>query len=175
MVSGSILENGYKATSRWKTILLSISKKEVFYNFWETKLKPFSMKVRQRVQNYLNQNLIIESFLENGFEAPLRSKTNVMSIWKGYISFFRKFLSGEVETTFRESEAKRSKLFKSKFRHRNLLTKLPRSFLEFHKQYCVCLNIAFLSFLQISYWGRWNHFLAKWGKEFKIISIKVWS
>ena len=175
MVSGSILENGYKATSRWKTILLSISKKEVFYNFLVTKLKPFSMKVRQRVQNYLNQNLIIESFLENGFEAPLRSKTNVMSIWKGYISFFRKFLSGEVETIFRESETKRSKLFKSKFRHRNLLTKLPRSFLEFHKQYCVCLNIAFLSFLQISYWGRWNHFLAKWGKEFKIISIKVWS
>ena len=175
MVSGSILENGCKATSRWKTILLSISKKKVFYNFWVTKLKPFSMKVRQRVQNYLNQNLIIESFLENGFEAPLRSKTNVMSIWKGYISFFRKFLSGEVETIFRESETKRSKLFKSKFRHRNLLTKLPRSFLEFHKQYCVCLNIAFLSFLQISYWGRWNHFLAKWGKEFKIISIKIWS
>ena len=175
MVSGSILENGCKATSRWKTILLSISKKKVFYNFWVTKLKPFSMKVRQRVQNYLNQNLIIESFLENGFEAPLRSKTNVMSIWKGYISFFRKFLSGEVETIFRENKAKGSKLFKSKFRHRNLLTKLPWSFLEFHKQYCVCLNIAFLSFLQISYWGRWNHFLAKWGKEFKIISIKIWS
>ena len=78
-------------------------------------------------------------------------------------------------THFRESEAKRSKLFKLKFRHRNVLKKLLRSFLEFHKQYCVRVNVAFFRFLQISYWGRWNHFLAKWGKEFKIISIKVWS
>ena len=38
-----------------------------------TKLKLFSGKVRQYFQNYLNQNLVIRSFLENGFEASLRS------------------------------------------------------------------------------------------------------
>ena len=36
---------------------------------------------------------------------------------------FCKFLSDEVETIFRESEAKRLKLFKSKFGHRKLLRK----------------------------------------------------
>ena len=35
----------------------------------------------------------------------------------------RKFLKGEVETVFRENEAKRSIIFKSKFGHRKLLRK----------------------------------------------------
>ena len=40
---------------------------QLFANFWVMKLKPFSGKVKQNVQNYLNQNLVIGSFLENGF------------------------------------------------------------------------------------------------------------
>ena len=39
-----------------------------FANFWVTKLKPFSGKARQSFQNYLNQDLVLGSFLENGFE-----------------------------------------------------------------------------------------------------------
>ena len=53
-----------------------------------TKLKPFSGKVRQNVQNFFNQNLVIGSFLENGFEATLTSKTSVVSAWKEHILFF---------------------------------------------------------------------------------------
>ena len=59
-------------------------------NFWVTKLKPFSRKVRQSVQSYLKNNLVIASFLENGFEASLSSKTNVLSIWKKHFANFCK-------------------------------------------------------------------------------------
>ena len=69
---------------------------QFFANFWVTKLKPFSGKVRQSIQNYWNQNLIIGSFLENGFEATLSSKTNVVSVWKVHFSVFCKFLSDEL-------------------------------------------------------------------------------
>ena len=63
-----------------------------------TKLKPLLGKVKQSIQNYLNQNLVIESFLENGFEATLSSKTNVVSVSKGRFSIFLKLLSDKVET-----------------------------------------------------------------------------
>ena len=85
---------------------------QFFPNFWVAKVKPFSGKVWQSIQNYLNQNLVIGSFLENGFEATLSSKTNVVSVWKEHFSVFCKFLSDEVETIFWESEAKLLKLFK---------------------------------------------------------------
>ena len=65
-------------------------------NFWVTKLKPFSGKERQSVQNYWNQNLVIGSFLENGFDATLSSKANVVSVWKVHFSVFCKFLSDEL-------------------------------------------------------------------------------
>ena len=40
---------------------------QLFSNFWVMKLKAFSGKVKQNVQNYLNQNLAIGRFLEKGF------------------------------------------------------------------------------------------------------------
>ena len=69
---------------------------QIFADFWVTKLKPFSEKVRQSVQDYLNQ-MVIESFLENGFEPTLSSKTNVASVWKGSFSVFCRFLSDELQ------------------------------------------------------------------------------
>ena len=78
---------------------------EWFPDFWVLKLKPFSWKMSKSVQNFLNQNFISESFLENGFEVTLSSKANVL------------------KTFFWESEAKRSKLFKSKIDY----TKLHRN------------------------------------------------
>ena len=120
---------------------------QFFANFWVTKLKPFSGKVRQSIQNYWNQNLIIGSFLENGFEATLSSKTNVLSVWKEHFSVFCKFLSDEVETIFWEREAKRSKLFNSKFGYRKLLGKWFWSYLELKNECCERLKSAFFSFL----------------------------
>ena len=142
---------------------------QFFANFWVTKLKPFSGKVRQSIQNYLNQNLVIRSFLENGFEVTLSSKTNVLSVWREYFSVFCRFLSDEVETIFCKSEAKRSRLFKSKFGHRKLLTKWFWSYLDLKNKCSEYLKKAFFSFLQIFEWWSWNHFLGKWGKAFKTI------
>ena len=47
---------------------------QLFASFYETKLKPFSGKVGQSVQNYLNQKFVIGSFLEKSVEAILSSK-----------------------------------------------------------------------------------------------------
>ena len=140
-----------------------------FANLWATKSKLFSGKARQSIQNYLNQNLVIGSFLENDFEATLSSKTNVVSVWKGHFSVFCKFLSDEVETIFWESVAKHSKLFKSKFGDRKLLRKWFWSYLELKNECCERLKRSFFSFFQVFEWRSWNHFLGKWGKASKTI------
>ena len=59
--------------------------------------------------------MVVGNVLENGFEATLGSETNVVNVWKGHFSVFRKLLSDEVETIFWESKAKRSRLLKLKF------------------------------------------------------------
>ena len=131
---------------------------QFFANFWVMKLKPFSGKVRQGVQNYLNQISVVGSFLEIGFEATLSSKTNVLSVWKNHISTFWKFLSEEAETAFWKKEARRSTLFKSKFSHRKLLRKWFWSYLKLENECFECLERAFLSFLQSFEWRSWNRF-----------------
>ena len=131
---------------------------QFFASFCMTKLKSLSGKVKQILQSYLNQNLVIERLLENSFEATLKSKTNVVSIWKGRFWIFCKFWSDEVETILRKSEPKRSKLFKSKFGHRKLLRKWVWSYLELKSEFLEPWVRAFYSFLQVSTWPSWNHF-----------------
>ena len=142
---------------------------QFFANFWLTKLKPFSGKVRQSVQNYLNQNSVVGSLLENGFEATLGSKANVLSVWKNHISTFRKFLSDKVETAFWEKEGKRSTLFKSKFRNRNLLSKWFWSYLELKNECPERWKKTFFNILKMFEWRSWNHFQGKWGKAIKTV------
>ena len=135
--------------------------------FWVTKMKPFSGKVRQILQNYLNQNLGIKNFKSNRFGISLSSKPNVVSVLTKHFPVLCKFLCDEVETLFWESEAKLSKLLKSKFGHENLLRKWIRSNLELKRKGCESLKRAFFSFLQVSEWWKWNHFLGKSDKTFK--------
>ena len=142
---------------------------QYFKNVWVTKLKPFSGKVRESVQNYLNQNLGVGSFLENGFEAILSSKTNVLSVWKKHFSIFCKFLSDEVKTIFRQSEARRSKLFKSNFGRRKFLRNWFWSYLELKNECSEPFKKAFFNILKMFWWRSRNHFEGKWGKAFKII------
>ena len=52
------------------------------------KLKPFFGEDRQSYQGYLNQNLVVGSLLENGFEATLSWQTSFVSIWKEHFSDF---------------------------------------------------------------------------------------
>ena len=142
---------------------------QFFANIWATKSKLFSGKVRQSIQNYSNLNLVVRTFLENGFWATLSSKTNLLSVWKEHFSVFSKFLSEKVETIFQQSEAKRSNLFKSKFAHRKLPRKWFWSYLELQNKYSGRLKRSFFSFLQIFEWRSWNHFQGKWGKAFKTV------
>ena len=131
---------------------------QLFANFWVTKLKLLSGKRRQSVRHYLNQNLVIRRFLENGFEATLGSKANVLSVWKNHISAFCKFLSDKVETAFWEKEGKHLTLFKSKFSNRNLLSKWFWSYIKLENQWFERLKRAFLSFLQSFEWRSRNRF-----------------
>ena len=89
------------------------------------------------------------SFLENGFDATLSSKTNVLSVSKKHFSVFWKFLNEEVETILWECEGKRLKLFTSKFGYRKLPKKLFLSYLEFKKECSERLKRAFSSFSQV--------------------------
>ena len=61
----------FKQTWAQKRMFWAFEKGIFFADFRVTKLQPFSGKVRQRVQNYLNENLVIRSVLENGFEETI--------------------------------------------------------------------------------------------------------
>ena len=43
----------------------------ILANFWVTKLRPHSGKMKKNIPKYLKQNLVIGSLLENGFGATL--------------------------------------------------------------------------------------------------------
>ena len=90
--------------------------------------------------------------LENGFQATLSPKTNVLSIWKGHFPVFCKLLSDKVETVFWENKAKQSRLFKLKFGHGKLLRKWFWSCLELNNQCSEHLKRSFFSFSQIFEW-----------------------
>ena len=145
---------------------------QLFASFCMTKLKSLSGKVKQSVQNCLNQNLLKRSFLENGFGGILSSKTDVACAWKIHFSDFDKFFSDQSEITSWQSEGKRSRLLEWKFGRRKYHRKCF-SYLDFKSQCCKHLKRAFLSFLLIFEWRIWNPFLEKWRKAFKAISIKI--
>ena len=129
-----------------------------------TKLKPSPEKTRQSLQDHLHSKLVVGSFFENGLEATLRSKANVLSIWKGHFSVFCKNSIDEVETVFWESEAKSGKLFKLWFGHRKLLRKWFWSYLELKNESSECLKRPCFVFLQFFQWRSWNCSLRKWDK-----------
>ena len=53
------------------------------------------------VLDHLNSKLVITDIFENGLEATLSSKTNILSVWQGHFSeIFGKILSDKVETVF---------------------------------------------------------------------------
>ena len=130
-------------------------------------------KVKQSIKNCLNQNLVLGTFLENGFEASLSSKTNVLSVWKWYFSVFSNFwvtnlkpFSGKVRQNIKNCL------------NQNLIIgdflDFFWSFLALKNKYCRRLKITWFSFLQIFDWRSWNHCLGKWGKVFKTIWINIW-
>ena len=124
-----------------------------FASFRVTNWESSSVKVRQSIEKYLNHNLLIGSFLENGFEGTLSSKTKVLSVWKDHFSPFWKFLI----------------FWKSKFGHRKLSRKLFWRYLELKNECSVCLKRAFLIFLLIFDWRSWTDVLGKWDKDLRTL------
>ena len=120
-----------------------------------------------------NKSLSYPVFGLTGVNCTLSSKSKVLSVWKGRFPFFWKFLSDEVETIF--WEAKRSKLFKSKFGHRKLFRKWFWIYLELKNKCFERLERAFFNILQVFEWWSSNHFLGKRDKALKTIYIKIWS
>ena len=72
---------------------------------------------------------------------------NVVSVFKEHFYVFRKFFSDKIETIFWESEAKRSKRFKSKIGYRKFLGKSFGSYLQLKNECFECLKRLFFKFL----------------------------
>ena len=56
--------------------------------FLEKKIKTFSGKANQSLQNSVNPNLLIGNILANNFEANLRLKTNALRVQKNHFLLF---------------------------------------------------------------------------------------
>ena len=146
-----------------------------FFNFLQVlidEVKSTSWKNEAKCQKLFKLKFHHKNLLRKSFESTLSSNPNALSVWKANFLLFCKFLSDEVETNFWESDAKRSKRFKSKFGSMKLLTKWFWSNLQLKNECSEYLKrtfFFFFFFLQIFEWRSWNHFLGKWDKAFKTI------
>ena len=102
----------------------------IFVNFWGTKLKLFSGKANQNLQNGFILKFASRGILETGFEVTLKSKTNALSVSKWIFYFFCTFFSEQVQKVFKESKAKNTKLCKSEVGHRKDFKKWFWNYLE---------------------------------------------
>ena len=90
LVITSIFENGFHEIFMSKTNVLRVWKWQ-FSLFWKLLSdKVETGKTRQNLKNYSNSKLFIGSILKIYFKATLRSKTNVLSVWKCHFTLFFK-------------------------------------------------------------------------------------
>ena len=118
----------------------------------------FSGKSRQSLQDYLNSKLVIRSFLENGFEATLGSKTNVLSIWKGEFLVFYNFWVTKLKPCF----GKVRQIIKNSLNQNLVIGNFLKN--DFEASLSSKTNSVGIWKLQIFNWRSWNHFLGKWDK-----------
>ena len=102
----------------------------IFGNFWVTELKVLFGKARQNLENYLSPKFVMGSIL-----VTLKSKTNILGVWKWRFLLFCKFLSDRAENIFWDSKAKPSKLLNSKVFHMKCFRKSLSSYLEVKSKY----------------------------------------
>ena len=106
LVIASFLESCFGASVIWKQNLLSVLNDNflVFCKLLSDQNETiFRKNEAKRSKNSLNQSLVIGSYLENRFKATLRSKTNVLSLWREHFPVFWKFYSDKDKTIFWES------------------------------------------------------------------------
>ena len=131
---------------------------QFFANFWVTKVETIFW------ENEANRSKLFQSKFDH--RKLLRkwfwSCINVKNECSERFLLLWKFLSGEIETIFCESQARRSKLVKSKFGYSNLLRKWFWSYLQLKNECSQRMKRTFFNFLQIFEWRSWNNFLGKW-------------
>ena len=140
-----------------------------FANFWVTKLKVFSGKVRKSVQNYLNQTLVIRSISENGFEATWRSEKMFWTFGNWIFTFFCEFLSEELKSFIGKVRQSVKNCLNQNF---FIWAFSENGFEATLKSKANCyqsLKIAFFRPLQIFDWQCWHPYKGKWGKALKTI------
>ena len=88
LVKTSIFENGFHEIFMSETNVLRVWKWQ-FSFFWKLlRDKVETGKTRQNLKNYSNWKLFIASILKIGFKATLRSKTDVVNVWKCHFTLF---------------------------------------------------------------------------------------
>ena len=88
LVKTSIFENGFHEIFMSETNVLRVWKWQ-FSFFWKLLSdKVETGKTRQNLKNYSNWKLFIASILKIGFKATLRSKTDVLNVWKCHFTLF---------------------------------------------------------------------------------------
>ena len=144
-----------------------------FINFWRTKLKSFSGKANQSLQNGSIWNFARGSVSGIGFEATFKSKTNVLSVWKGifFSSHFSvnklKMFLGEARESIKNCVNQRSDI-------ENILENDFETILRSKAD--ALLNLwkrQFSFFLHICEPLSWNRLLWKQGNVFKILWIQI--
>ena len=104
-----------------------------FADFWVTKLKPFTGKARENVENCFNPNLVI--WIQVEYSECLK-KT---------FSNFLQISSLQVEAVFLKSKANLSKLFKFKVGRRKHLIIWFCNYLEVRTEISKCLKKDYFS------------------------------
>ena len=104
LVEGTFIENGFEDSLSSRTNIMGVWNQNflVFCKFLIEEVETILWEARWSKANYLNHNLVKRSFLENGFETTLSSKTKVLSVWKRYVSFFANFWVTKLKPFFRK-------------------------------------------------------------------------
>ena len=168
-VIGSFLENGFEAALSSETNVLSVWKRHfsVFVNSWVMKLKPFSGKARQSLQDQLNSKLVIVSFIGNGFEVTMSWKTNVLRVWNGHFSVFCNIWVRKLKPFSRKVRQNVQNYLNQNLVIGSFLENGFATTLSPKANVLSVLKRAFFNFLEIFEWRSWNRFLGKWDWAFK--------
>ena len=89
LVKGRFLEKRFKAILGQKRMFWNLVLLRFFVTFWVTKLKSFSLKVRQSVHNYLNPKLVIEKWFWSYLEVKSERSEGFRNSFFNFFANFR--------------------------------------------------------------------------------------
>ena len=166
----NFLEKGFEVALSPKTIVLILSKRLfwVFCKFFSDEVKTVFWESDRKRSKLLNSKFDHKELLWKWCWSYLELKNEFSERLKAaFFCFFPKLFSNEVKAVFLKSEAKCSKLFKSKIDHTKLLRKWLSNYLEIKNECFGHLKRVFLSGFPTFECRSWNRFLGKQEKAFR--------